>query len=161
MSIRGIVVAIAGMLAVLALPATAQQTTNQQDSAATQLRGVLRAFYFNLAHHDWEAIAADVLSAKVVASRSAPASLQMATRDRDRTGGSGGPANEPVACSTSTSAVVNEAVIQLEGDWAEVSVPRCGVASGGADEFRLIHFESRWRFVYIDLFEDLMVVSSP
>jgi hypothetical protein len=161
MSIRGIAVATAGMLTVLALPATAQQTTNQQDSAEAQLRGLLRAFYFNLAHHDWEAIAADVLSAKVVASRSAPASLRMATRDRDRTGGSGGPANEPVACSTSTSAVVNEATIQLEGDWAEVSVPRCGVASGGVDEFRLIHFESRWRFVYIDLFEDPMIVSSP
>ena len=60
----------------------------------------------------------------------------------------------------STSAVVDEAAIQLDGDWAGVSIPRCGVASAGADEFRLIHFEKRWRFVYIDLFEEPMMVST-
>jgi hypothetical protein len=68
MTIRRIVVAAAGMLMTLAVPATAQRTAARQDSVEAQLRGVLRAFYFNLAHHDWEAIAADVLSAKVMAS---------------------------------------------------------------------------------------------
>jgi hypothetical protein len=161
MSIRRIAVAAAGMLAALALPASAQRATDQQASTEAQLRGVLRSFYFNLAHHDWEAIAADVLSAKVMASRPAPASIQTATGVRARTRRLRGPASEPVACSTSTSAVVDEAAIQLDGDWAGVSIPRCGVASDGADEFRLIHFEKRWRFVYIDLFEEPMIVSSP
>ena len=82
MSIRRIAAAVTGMLMALALPAAAQRAAVQQDSAEAQLRGVLRAFYFNLAHHDWEAIAADVLSAKVMASRPAPASIQTATRDR-------------------------------------------------------------------------------
>ena len=160
MSIRRIAVAAAGMLLTLALPATAQRTTDQQDSAEAQLRGVLRAFYFDLAHHDWEAIAAHVLSAKVTASRPAPASIQTATRNRARPQHSSGSADERVACSSSTSAVVGQAAIQLEGDWAAASVPRCGAASVGADEFRLIQFERRWRFVYIDLFEEPMIVST-
>jgi len=160
MSIRWIAATVTGMLLALALPATAQRAAVQQDSAEAQLRAVLRAFYFNLAHHDWEAIAADVLSAKVVASRPAPARLQTATRDRARAERSSGSADEPVACSSSILAVVNEAAIQLDGDWAGVSIPRCGVASAGADEFRLIHFEKRWRFVYIDLFEQPMMVST-
>jgi hypothetical protein len=160
MSIRRIAVAAAGLLTVLALPGTAQRAAVQQDSAEAQLRGVLRAFYFNLAHQDWEAIAADVLSAKVVASRPVPASLQMATRDRARTRRSGGPAGEPVACSSSSSAVLDGAAIHIVGDWAGVSIPRCGVVPGGSDEFRLIHFEKRWRFVYIDLFEEPAMVST-
>jgi hypothetical protein len=36
---------------------------------------------------------------------------------------------------------------------AEVSVPRCSGASAGGDEFRLLYFEERWRFIYTDLFE--------
>jgi hypothetical protein len=158
MSIRRIAVAAAAMLAALALPATAQRRADQQDSAEAQLRSVLRAFYFNLAHHDWEAIAADVLSAKVVASRPAPTSIQTATRDRAPAERSSGSADGPVACSSNPSAVVDEAAIQLDGNWAGVSIPRCGVASTGADEFRLIHFEKRWRFVYIDLFEEPLIV---
>jgi hypothetical protein len=160
MSFRRIAVAAVGMLTVLALPGTAQRAAVQQDSAEIQLRGVLRAFYFNLTHQDWEAIAADVLSAKVVASRPAPASLQMATRDRARIRRSGGPAGEPVGCSSSSSAVVDGAVIHIQGDWAGVSIPRCGVVPAGSDEFRLIHFEKRWRFVYIDLFEEPRMVST-
>jgi hypothetical protein len=160
MSIRRIAAAVTGMLMALALPAASQRAAVQEESAEAQLRGVLRAFYFNLAHHDWEAIAADVLSAKVTASRPAPASIQTATRDRGRADRSSGSAGAPVASSSSTSAVVDEAAIQLDGDWAGVSIPRCGVASAGADEFRLIHFEKRWRFVYIDLFEEPMMVST-
>jgi hypothetical protein len=158
MSIRWIAVAAAGMLMAFAVPATAQRAVLQQDSPEAQLRGVLRAFYFNLAHHDWEAIAADVLSAKVMASRPAPASIQTAIRDRAPAKRSSGSADEPAACSSNTSALVGEAAIQLDGNWAGVSIPRCGVAATGADEFRLIHIERRWRFVYIDLFEERMIV---
>jgi hypothetical protein len=161
MSIRRITAAVAGMLTVLALPATAQLAAVRQDSAEAELRGVLRAFYFNLAHQDWEAIAADVLSAKVVASRPAPASLQMVGRDQAGTRRPGGPAGEPMACSASSSAVVDGAAIHIAGDWAGVSIPRCGIVPRGSDEFRLIHFEKRWRFVYIDLMEEPMMVSSP
>jgi hypothetical protein len=49
--------------------------------------------------------------------------------------------------------MVDEAAIRLDGDWAEVSVPRCSGASVGADEFRMLYFEERWRFIYTDLFE--------
>jgi len=49
--------------------------------------------------------------------------------------------------------MVDEAPIRLDGDWAEVSVPRCNGASAGADEFRMLYFEERWRFIYTDLFE--------
>jgi len=49
--------------------------------------------------------------------------------------------------------MVAEAAIQLDGDWAEVSVPRCSGASPGVDELRLLYFEDRWRFIYTDLFE--------
>jgi hypothetical protein len=158
MSIRWIAVAAAGMLMAFAVPATAQRAVVQQDSAEAQLRGVLRAFYFNLAHHDWEAIAADVLSAKVMASRPAPASIQTAIRDRAPAERSSGSADEPAACASNTSALVGKAAIQLDGNWAGVSIPRCGAAATGADEFRLIHIERRWRFVYIDLFEEPMIV---
>jgi hypothetical protein len=41
-----------------------------------------------------------------------------------------------------------------------VSVPRCGAPLAGADEFRLIRFESRWRFVYIRLLEEPVIVSA-
>jgi hypothetical protein len=49
--------------------------------------------------------------------------------------------------------MIDEATIGLDGDWAEVSVPRCDGASAGVDEFRMLYFEQRWRFIYTDLFE--------
>ena len=49
--------------------------------------------------------------------------------------------------------MVDEAAIWLDGDWAEVSVPRCSGASSGLDEFRMLYFEERWRFIYTDLFK--------
>jgi len=153
---RTAVAAVALLVVLLAQPAAAQRERVEHDSPEAQLRAVLRSFYFNLAHHDWEAIAADVLSAKIVASRPAPASFQ--SGDQSRTGPLRAPVIEPVACSSSTAAV-DQATIRMEGDWAEVSIPRCGLAAGG-DEFRLIHFEKRWRFVYIDLFEEPITIST-
>ena len=49
--------------------------------------------------------------------------------------------------------MIDQADIQLDADWAEVSVPRCRGGSAGTDEFRLLYFEERWRFIYTDLFE--------
>lgn len=146
-------VALAAVLMTPALPATAQQSAVQADSARAQIHTSLRAFYFNLAHQDWEALSADILPAKVVAHRPAPEAMVMAAASRDRGGGALSPTNESVACSSKATALVGQASIALDGDWAEVSVPRCTVALAGADEFRLIHFEGRWRFVYISLFE--------
>jgi hypothetical protein len=137
----------AAMLMALALPAAGQQAAAAQDSIEAQLRPVLRAFYFNLAHHDWEAIAADVLSAKVLASRPVPEGMLGST-------------DKPVTCSPTIAAAVDEAVIQRDGEWAAVSIPRCDGASAGTDEFRLIHFEKRWRLVYLDLFEGADIASA-
>ena len=163
MSIRRTAVAVAGMLT-LALPAAAQRSAIQPaavqpDSAHAQLRTVLRAFYFHRAHQDWEALAAYVLSPKLLERRNASGGFKTAPRDRARAGGSR-VAPEPVKCSSSTSAMVDQAAIQVDGDWAEVSVPRCGVASAGTDKFRLLYFEERWRFIYTDLFEEPVNVST-
>lgn len=160
MSIRRTAVVVAGLLTALAVPAAAQRAAVQPDSAHAQLRTVLRAFYFNLAHQNWEALAAYVLSPKLLERRGAPRGLQSVSRDRTRAGGSSRAAAKPVACSSSTSVMVDQAAIELDGDWAEVSVPRCGVASAGADEFRLLYFEERWRFIYTDLLEEPMNVSA-
>jgi hypothetical protein len=58
--------------------AAAQQAPAQGDSTRAQIHRMLRAFYFNLAHDDWEALAADILPAKVVAHRSALEALGVA-----------------------------------------------------------------------------------
>jgi hypothetical protein len=129
-----------------ALAAGAQSA--EADSVRAQIQQTLRAFYFNLGHGDWEALTAAILAAKVVAHRPAPEALVAS-------GYAGG------SCvSTSQAPDVDRGMIALDGDWAEVSVPRCGAAPAGADEFRLIHFEERWRFVYIDLFEEPVNVST-
>lgn len=144
---------LALVLSAWTVSATAQESPIQPDSARAQIHTSLRAFYFNLAHQDWEALTADILAAKVVAHRPAPEALVLAA-----SAGAPSVADEPAACS-SNQALVDQATITLDGDWAEVSVPRCTPALAGADEFRLIHFEERWRFVYIDLFEEPVNVS--
>jgi len=136
--------------------AAAQQSPIQPDSARAQIHTSLRAFYFNLAHQDWEALTADILAAKVVAHRPAPEALVLAAASA----GASSLAGEPAACTSNQAAVVDRAIITLDGSWAEVSVPRCTAALAGADEFRLIHFEERWRFVYIDLYEEPVNVST-
>ena len=50
------------------------------DSAQAHVRTTLHAFYFNLAHRDWEALTADILPAKIVAHRPAPAALVATAR---------------------------------------------------------------------------------
>jgi hypothetical protein len=153
MSIRRTAGAVAGLLMALTWPAAAQRAAVQPDSAHAQIRTVLHAFYFNLESRNWEALAAYVLSPKLLERRGAPGDLQTAARDRTRTRASSRAAAEPTTCSASASPMVDQAAIQLDGDWAEVSVPRCSGTSAGADEFRLLYFEERWRFIYTDLFE--------
>jgi hypothetical protein len=153
MSIRRTAGAVAGLLMALTLPVAAQRAAVQPDSAHAQIRTVLHAFYFNLESRNWEALAAYVLSPKLLERRGAPGDLQTAARDRTRTRASSRAAAEPTTCSASASPMVDQAAIQLDGDWAEVSVPRCSGTSAGADEFRLLYFEERWRFIYTDLFE--------
>jgi hypothetical protein len=134
------------MILSLGLPAASQQTAAQQDAAPAQLRTVLRAFYFNLSHQDWEAIAADVLPSKILASRPVPANLKSLSASADTS-----------RCPAGSPALLDEAVIQLNADWAAVLVPHCDLASAAGDEFRLIHFETRWRFVYINLVQEPVI----
>jgi hypothetical protein len=149
MSIHRFSSVLTAALIVSTVSANAQQSPARTKILSTQIQPILRAFYFNLAHQNWEALTADILPAKVVAHRPAPEALVM----------SGTTPDDPVACSSTAPALVEQATIRLDGDWAEVSVPHCTV-SGTSDEFRLIHFEGRWRFVFIQLFQVPVNVSS-
>jgi hypothetical protein len=131
--------------------AAAQQSPVSPDSARAQIQATLRAFYFNLAHADWEALTADILAAKVVAHRPAPEHLVLAAGSARRAVGPSSPPGELPPCPTGAAARVDKATITLEGDWAEVVVPRCVPGEVEVDEFRLIRFENRWRLVYIEL----------
>jgi hypothetical protein len=153
MSIRGTLGAMVLLPAIWAPPAAAQQTVVAPDSARAQIRAVLRAFYLNLENRNWEALSAYVLSPKLLERRGAPGNVQTVARDRTRTRASSHLAAGPVKCSSSAAPAIEQAVMQLDGDWAEVSVPRCLGTSAGTDEFRLLYFEDRWRFIYTDLFE--------
>lgn len=50
--------------------------------------------------------------------------------------------------------MIDDAVIRLDGDWADVWVPRCSGPSPGVDQFGMLYFEQRWRFIYTDLLQD-------
>ena len=135
--------------------ATAQSTAAiAPDSAPAQIRPVLRAFYLNLASQNWDALAAYVLSPKLFERRGAPGDLQLVARDRTRSRGAPAAVGAPQACPSSASPMIDEAVIRLDGDWADVSVPRCSGPSSGVDQFGMLYFEQRWRFIYTDLFQE-------
>jgi hypothetical protein len=121
---------------VQAMPVGAQQRPDQH-SARGEIRTTLRSYYFNLAHNDWEALTADILAAKIVAHRPAPNQLLAAAAE------SASHESPPAYCASELPRI-DGAEVMLDGDWAEVSVPHCR----GNDEFRLIHFEHRWRIVY-------------
>jgi hypothetical protein len=131
---------------------TAQEAT-QPDSARSQIRAVLRAFYLHLENQNWEALSPYVLSPKLLERRGGPEDLRTVARDRTRGRGSSHVTSTPRACSAKPSVWIDEATIRLDRDWAEVSVPRCSGASAGVDELRLLYFEERWRFIYTDLFD--------
>ncbi len=141
------------LLMALTQSATAQRAGVQRDSARAEIRAVLRAFYLHLENRNWEALSAYVLSPKLLERRGAPDDLQLVGRDRARGRGSSHAAAAPMSCPRGSSLRVDAAVIGLDGDWAEVSVPRCSGATPGVDELRMLYFEERWRFIYTDLFE--------
>ena len=133
-------------------PAMAQDAPVAADSARAEIRLVLRAFYRNLANQNWDALAAYVLSPKLLERRGAPGDARLVARDRTRSHESS--ASAPLrACPSSASPMIDEAAIVLDGDWADVSVPRCSGVSPGVDAFGMLYFENRWRFIYTDLFE--------
>jgi hypothetical protein len=142
-----------GLLLMAAPPATAQSTAIAPDSARAQIRPVLRAFYLNLASRNWDALAAYVLSPKLLERRGAPGDLQLVAQDRTRGRGSPAAVAAPRACPSGASPMMDEAVIRLDGDWADVSVPRCSGPAPGVDQFGMLYFEQRWRFIYTDLFQ--------
>lgn len=146
-------IAAAALALLLARPATAQRVMPNTDSGAAEIRVVLRAFYANLQNQNWDALSAYVLSPKLLERRGLPGQQQIADRDRGRGRAAPISAAPPRRCPSSPSPVVNDATIRVEDDWAEASVPRCAGPVAGVDEFRLLYFESRWRFIYTDLFE--------
>jgi hypothetical protein len=148
-----LMVTVGVLLMAVAPPAAAQETTIAPDSAHAQIRAVLRAFYLNLANQNWDALAAYVLSPKLLERRGAPGDRQMVVRDRTRVRGSPPAVAAPQTCPSSASPMIGEGAIRLDGDWAEVSVPRCNGTSPGVDEFGMLYFEERWRFIYTDLFQ--------
>jgi hypothetical protein len=134
-------------------PAAAQEAALPPDSARAEIRAVLRAFYSNYESQNWDALAAYVLSPKLLERRGAPGDIQAVARDRTRSRGWSHPATRPMACPTSATTVADSADIRVDGDWADVSAPRCSGAVPGVDELGLIYFEHRWRFIYTDLFQ--------
>jgi hypothetical protein len=130
----------------------AQEAPVAADSASTEIRLVLRAFYLHYANQNWDALAAYVLSPKLLERRGAPEEARMVARDRSRSRGSS-TAAAPPACPSIASPMIDSAAIRVDGDWADVSVPRCRGRAPGVDQFGMLYFERRWRFIYTDLFE--------
>jgi hypothetical protein len=132
----------------------AQRPSNRSEPAELQIRTSLRAFYFSLAHHDWEALADGILPAKVIAHHPAPAAIVAASQPHER----------PANCAPAIAERVEDAEITIDAGWAAASVAGCGtgqVGSGeprandaGADEFRFIEFDGRWWIVHIELSHD-------
>jgi hypothetical protein len=141
------------LLVAVTPPATAQEAPFSPDTARTQISAVLRAFYLNLEQQNWDGLAAYVLSPKLLERRGAPGELQMVVRDRTRARDTAPPVAAPRTCPSSASPMIAEAAVRLDGDWAEVSVPRCSGPSPGVDRFGMLYFERRWRFIYTDLFQ--------
>jgi hypothetical protein len=145
------------MLALLLLsarPAAAQAALPQPDSARAEIRLVLRAFYLTLARRNWDALAAYVLSPKLLERRGAPGDSQLVAHDRLQSRGAPAAAAAPRSCPSSASPMIDEAGIRLDGDWADVAVPRCSGPSPGVDRFGMLYFERRWRFIYTDMFPE-------
>jgi hypothetical protein len=134
---------VLALLTALPFPATAQEPAALRDSASSEIQATLREFYFNLAHRDWEALASEILPAKVMASHPVPERLLAVADHATR-------ADSSTACSPDPAARVEHATITLVGEWARASVPQCPPATR-ADQFRLVRFEHRWRIIHIEL----------
>jgi hypothetical protein len=135
-------------------PVTVQQPPARPEPAELRIRTALRAFYFSLAHHDWEALTAGILPAKVVAHYPAPPAIMAAPLPNQR----------PVKCAAAIAERVAAAEITIDAGWATAAVARCGhgdVGSGevgandvGVDEFRFVEFDGRWWIVHLELSQD-------
>lgn len=134
-------------------PATAQGGGGSADTAREEIRAVLRAYYQNLQAGNWDALASYVLSPKLMERRGGPADSAQVWRDRSRQRVLAHAAAAPAHCPSPASPMLDQAVIQIDGDWADVSVPRCAADTGGFDELQLMFFEHRWRFIYTDMFQ--------
>ena len=64
MPFRRTALSLVTLLVAATATAAAQQAPARNDSTRAQIHRTLRAFYFNLAHDDWEALTADILPAK-------------------------------------------------------------------------------------------------
>ena len=118
--------------------AATQQPAASPDSASrVQIRDALRAFYFSRAHGDYNTLLVGMLGSKVDANRKAPFEAIVASDSVAHVA--------PASCLPSPP--IDRAIIELRGNWAHISVPRCGVADSTADLFRMIRLEERWRFV--------------
>jgi hypothetical protein len=111
------ILATAILLLVLVQRAVAQEAATEADSAPVQIRAVLRAYYLNLANQNWDALSTYVLSPKLLERRGAPEDVQMVTKDRTRGRGSSQATARPLLCSSSPSPAINDAAIQVDGDW--------------------------------------------
>jgi hypothetical protein len=147
--------ALVSLLAAIgATTVTAQQPLARSEPAEVRIRTALRAFYFSLAHHDWEALTAGILPAKVVAHYPAPPAVVAVSL----------PAERPVTCAAAIAESMEAAEITIDAGWAMAAVARCGaedIGSGevggndvGVDEFRFVEFDGRWWIVHIELFHD-------
>ena len=141
------------LLIVLTRSASGQQAAVPADSADGQIRAVLRAFYLHLDNHHWDALSAYVLSPKLLERRGAASDQQKAVRDRTRARHPSPSVGPPRDCASNASPSLDEAGVRVDGDWADVSVPRCRAGAAGVDQFGMLYFEHRWRFIYTDLFE--------
>ena len=150
MPIPRLMLTLGVLLLAVTPPAIAQEAVAPPDSVHAQIRAVLRAFYLNFANQNWDALAAYVLSPKLLERRGAPGELQMVARDRTRRRGSPPAVAAPRTCPSSTSPMIDEAAIRLDGDWADVSCPvvtglhrgwmslACCTSSNGGDSSTLI-----------------------
>ena len=148
-----VVVLVAILAAIGTTTVTAQQPPIRSEPAELRIRTALRAFYFSLAHHDWEALTAGILPAKVVAHYPPPPASMAASL----------PDEPPVNCAAPIAERVEAAEITIDGRWATASVARCGAGDIGGevgandvevDEFRFVQFDGRWWIVQIELSHD-------
>ena len=144
---------VAILAAIDATTVTAQQPLARSEPAELRIRTALRAFYFSLAHHEWEALTAGILPAKVVAHYPAPPAMAASLPDE-----------RPVNCAAPIAERVEAAEITIDAGWATAAVARCGAGDigsgemgandGGVDEFRFVEFDGRWWIVHLELSQD-------
>jgi hypothetical protein len=147
-----IAVAIAAVLLLTRL-----QTLNAQDAqtrstpSAEEVRVVLRAFYFALAHREWEALMRHTLPAKVTTRWIMPDSLLTARANGPGPSRAGHGSGAEPACHADDAQRIAFAAVRLGPEWASARVPACADGSGPSDEFRFLRVQGAWRIVYIAL----------